>query len=79
MARSQRRSAGCLHGRFKPKKMGKGMSAHHPKLGYRPKPKPKKQPEGTANQGSGDQGSGDQGSEGKGSEGQGSERSEAEG
>ncbi|MHC4513162.1 MAG: hypothetical protein ACYTGW_06695 [Planctomycetota bacterium] len=73
MARSQRRSAGCLHGRFKPKKMGKGMSAHHPKLGYRPKPKPKKQPEDTGNKGSGnkgtgneakgDQGTGDQGSE----------------
>ena len=42
MARSRRRSAGCKHGEFKPKRMGKGMSAHRPKLGYRPKPKPRK-------------------------------------
>jgi len=73
MARSQRRSAGCLHGRFKPKKMGKGMSAHQPKLGYRPKPRPKKQPEEAGDQGSGEQSSEDQGPEDQGSEGQGSE------
>lgn len=42
MARSRRKSGGCTSGRFKLKKMGKGMSAHRPKLGYRPKPKPKK-------------------------------------
>lgn len=42
MARSRRQRGGCTSGRFKLKKMGKGMSAHRPKLGYRPKPKPKK-------------------------------------
>ena len=42
MARSRRRSAGCKHGWFKPKRMGKGTSSHQPKLGYRPKPKPRK-------------------------------------
>ncbi len=42
MARSRRKTGGCTSGRFKLKKMGKGMSTHRPKLGYRPKPKPKK-------------------------------------
>ncbi len=42
MARARRKSGGCTSGRFKLKKMGKGMSTHRPKLGYRPKPKPKK-------------------------------------
>ncbi len=42
MARSRRKSGGCTSGRFKLKKMGKGMTAHRPRLGYRPKPKPKK-------------------------------------
>jgi hypothetical protein len=50
MARSRRKSGGCTSGRFKRKKMGKGMSAHRPKLGYRPKPKPKKTDEGGSSQ-----------------------------
>lgn len=58
MARSRRKSGGCTSGRFKLKKMGKGMSAHRPKLGYRPRSKPKQdeKPERDAGESSGDQG-----------------------
>ena len=37
MAKSRRKAGGCTHGRFKPKKMGKGWSTHRIKRG-RPKP-----------------------------------------
>jgi hypothetical protein len=62
MARSRRRSAGCKHGEFKPKKMGKGMSAHRPKLGYRPKPKPRKTADDAGADGSAEGGSTEAGS-----------------
>ncbi len=45
MARSRRKSGGCTRGRYKEKKMGKAMSVGRPKLGFRPKPKPKKRVE----------------------------------
>ncbi len=42
MARSRRKSGGCARGRYREKKLGKGMSVGRPRLGYRPRPKPKK-------------------------------------
>ncbi len=45
MARSRRKSGGCTRGRYKEKKLGKAMSVGRPKLGFRPKPKPKKRVE----------------------------------
>ncbi len=58
MARARRKSGGCTSGRFKLKKMGKGMSTHRPKLGYRPKPKPKKTAGDAGDPGSADSGNG---------------------
>ena len=62
MAKSRRKSGGATRGRFKLKKMGKGMSAHRPKLGYRPKPKPKKDATDSDATDSGSADSGDAGS-----------------
>ena len=71
MARARRKTGGCKHGWFKRKRMGKGMSAHQPPLGYRPKPKPKKTAADTGAKDTGAEGTGarDTGAEGGGSSG----------
>ncbi len=61
MARARRKTGGCKHGCFKPKRMGKGMSAHQPPLGYRPKPKPRKPAQDTGAKDTGAEGGGSSG------------------
>ncbi|MCA8956814.1 MAG: hypothetical protein KDC87_12125 [Planctomycetes bacterium] len=46
MAKSRFKASGCRRGIHKPKKMGKGYSAYHPPLGFRPPVAPPKKQEG---------------------------------